>query len=238
MTNDQYSADQIQVLEGLSAVRKRPGMYIGTTDVGGLHHLIWEILDNSIDEAMAGNCDLILVDVNKDGSVSVVDNGRGIPIDKHKTTGLSALETVLTVLHAGGKFGEGGGYKVSGGLHGVGISVVNALSINLRAEVRRDGKVHVQEYSCGKSKGELEIVGDTDVTGTTITFKPDPEIFESTEFDFDTIANRVRQQAYLTKGVTIRVMDHRSGQKVMFYFEGGIRSYVSHLNRDRKKLVV
>jgi DNA gyrase subunit B len=236
MTPDQYSADQIQVLEGLQAVRKRPGMYIGTTDVAGLHHLIWEILDNSIDEAMAGICDNIVVEIHKDGSLSVADNGRGIPVDKHKSTGRSALETVLTVLHAGGKFGEGGGYKVSGGLHGVGVSVVNALSVNLKAEVRRDGKVYTQEYSRGDAQGDLQTVGESTETGTTITFKPDDEIFESTEFDFATIANRVRQQAYLTKGVTIRVVDHRDGQKIMFYFEGGIKSYVQHLNRDKEKI--
>ena len=234
--NQQYSADQIQVLEGLSAVRKRPGMYIGTTDVAGLHHLIWEILDNSIDEAMAGYCSNILVEIHADGSLSVKDDGRGIPVDKHKKTGKSALETVLTVLHAGGKFG-GGGYKVSGGLHGVGVSVVNALSTHLKAEVRRDGKLYVQEYKDGgKPAGELEVVGEAEDTGTTITFVPDPTIFDTVEFNFDTIANRVRQQAYLTKGVTIRIHDHREDRKVMFYFEGGIKSYVQHLNRDREKL--
>ncbi len=233
--SDQYSAEQIQVLEGLQAVRKRPGMYIGTTDVAGLHHLIWEVLDNSIDEAMAGFCKNIVVDINKDGSLSVSDDGRGIPVDKHKTTGLSALETVLTVLHAGGKFGDGG-YKVSGGLHGVGVSVVNALSTHLKAEVRRDGKIYTQEYSRGKSKGGLKEVGKSSETGTTITFMPDEKIFESVEFNFETIVSRVRQQAYLTKGVTIRVVDHRDGAKAMFYFEGGIKSYVQHLNRDKEKL--
>jgi DNA gyrase subunit B len=236
MNNTQYSADQIQVLEGLSAVRKRPGMYIGTTDVAGLHHLIWEILDNSIDEAMAGHCTHINVTVHKDGKLSVQDNGRGIPVDKHKKTGKSALETVLTVLHAGGKFG-GGGYKVSGGLHGVGVSVVNALSTHLIAEVQRDGKLYKQEYKDGgKPAGELEVVGESDSTGTTISFYPDPSIFETIEFNFETIANRARQQAYLTKGVTIRIKDERDGRKVMFYFEGGIKSYVQHLNRDREKL--
>lgn len=235
MAEQQYSADQIQVLEGLSAVRKRPGMYIGTTDVAGLHHLIWEILDNAIDEAMAGHCTHIDVDVNQDGSLSVQDNGRGIPVDKHKKTGKSALETVLTVLHAGGKFG-GGGYKVSGGLHGVGVSVVNALSTQLTAQVKRDGKIYEQSYKRGDAQGELKVVGETKETGTKISFFPDPEIFESVDFVFETIANRCRQQAYLTKGVTIRVKDHRDGRKVMFYFEGGIRSYVQHLNRDREKL--
>ncbi len=236
MTQTQeYSADQIQVLEGLSAVRKRPGMYIGTTDVKGLHHLIWEIVDNSIDEAMAGYCDTILVEINKDGSCSVTDNGRGIPVDKVKATGKSALETVLTVLHAGGKFG-GGGYKVSGGLHGVGVSVVNALSTHLRAEVRREGKLFVQEYKIGVPQGDIKAVSEASDTGTKITFMPDVDIFESVDFDFDTIVNRIRQQAYLTKGVTIRVSDHRFGRNAMFYFEGGIKSYVQHLNRDRDKL--
>lgn len=240
MTDNQYSAEQIQVLEGLEAVRKRPGMYIGTTDVAGLHHLIWEILDNAIDEAMAGYCTEIMVDINEDGSLSVDDNGRGIPVDKQKQTGKSALETVLTILHAGGKFGDGG-YKVSGGLHGVGVSVVNALSTNLKAEVRRDGKVYTQEYSLGKPKSELKeaelkLAEKFSETGTKITFTPDKDIFESVDFDFDTISNRVRQQAYLTKGVTIRVLDHRDGRKVMFHFEGGIKSYVQHLNRDKEKL--
>ena len=234
--SDQYSAEQIQVLEGLEAVRKRPGMYIGTTDVAGLHHLIWEILDNAIDEAMAGHCSNITVDINKDGSLSVTDDGRGIPVDKHKTTGLSALETVLTVLHAGGKFGEGGGYKVSGGLHGVGVSVVNALAVNLKAEIHRDGKIYTQEYSRGKPKEGLKETGKSDKTGTIISFVPDDKIFESTEFDFEMIVGRARQQAYLTKGVTVRIVDHRDGAKAMFYFEGGIRSYVQHLNRDRERL--
>ncbi len=235
MSNNSYSADQIQVLEGLSAVRKRPGMYIGTTDVAGLHHLVWEIVDNSIDEAMAGHCKNIVVDINADGSLSVDDDGRGIPVDTVKATGKSALETVLTVLHAGGKFG-GGGYKVSGGLHGVGVSVVNALSVNLRAEVKRDGKLYVQEYKQGHPQGEIKAEGKAEGTGTRIVFIPDPEIFESTEFNFETVANRMRQQAYLTKGVTIRVQDHRDGQRAMFYFEGGIKSYVQHLNRDKERI--
>lgn len=231
-----YSADQIQVLEGLSAVRKRPGMYIGTTDVAGLHHLIWEIVDNSIDEAMAGYCKNIWLDIHKDGSLSVRDDGRGIPVDKHKKTGKSALETVLTVLHAGGKFG-GGGYKVSGGLHGVGVSVVNALSTHLKAEVHRDGKVYVQEYKDGGNPvGDIKEAGKADDTGTIITFTPDPTIFETVEFNFDTILNRLRQQSYLTKGVTLRIHDERDGRKAMFYFEGGIKSYVQHLNRDRDAL--
>lgn len=228
MADQQYSAEQIQVLEGLAAVRRRPGMYIGTTDVAGLHHLVWEILDNAIDESMAGFCKNIDLEIHADGSVSVTDDGRGIPVDKHKTTGKSALETVLTVLHAGGKFG-GGGYKVSGGLHGVGVSVVNALSTHLVAEVKRDGKLYRQEYSRGDAVDEVKVVGTSNGTGTTITFVPDPEIFPDRNFNFETVVNRARQQAYLTKGVTVRVQDHRDGRKVMFYFEGGIKSYVQHL---------
>ena len=235
MAEQKYSADQIQVLEGLAAVRKRPGMYIGTTDIAGLHHMVWEILDNAIDEAMAGYCKHIEVDIYADGSLRVTDDGRGIPVDKHKGTGKSALETVLTVLHAGGKFG-GGGYKVSGGLHGVGSSVVNALSSHLKAEISRDNKVYVQEYEKGDPVSELKTMGTSTHTGTAITFTPDPEIFPERVFTFETIVNRARQQAYLTKGVTIRIQDHRDGQKTMFYFEGGIKSYVQHLNRDREKI--
>ena len=230
-----YSADQIQVLEGLSAVRKRPGMYIGSTDVRGLHHLVWEIVDNSIDEAMAGFCTEVTVCINKDGSLSVEDNGRGIPVDKHKKTGKSALETVMTVLHAGGKFG-GGGYKVSGGLHGVGVSVVNALSEKVVAEVYRDGKLHTQEYHRGDAGGELKIVDGVEKRGTKITFFPDAEIFDTVEFDFQTIINRMRQQAYLTKGVSISVVDERDDKKYRFYFEGGVKSYVQHLNKNKEKI--
>lgn len=234
-----YSAENIQVLEGLSAVRKRPGMYIGTTDIAGLHHLIWEIVDNSIDEAMAGFCKNIDVTILKDGSVSVEDDGRGIPVDKMSKTGKSALETVLTVLHAGGKFGEGGGYKVSGGLHGVGVSVVNALSSILVATVYRDGKAYEQTYKMGIPQGDVKVVGTSEKTGTKITFTPDPTIFvESTVFDFQTVLNRLRQQAYLTKGVMIRIMDERedSEQKYEFYFEGGIKSYVQHLNKGKETI--
>ncbi len=229
-----YSADQIQVLEGLSAVRKRPGMYIGTTDISGLHHLIWEIVDNAIDEAMAGFCNKVEVVIQEDGGVSVVDNGRGIPVDKHKKTGKSALETVMTVLHAGGKFGDGG-YKVSGGLHGVGVSVVNALSVRTIAEVYRDGKIYMQEYKRGDAGDALKVIGDTDLRGTKITFYPDSEIFEVIEFDFQTIINRLRQQAYLTKGVEISIVDERLDMhgKYKFYFEGGIKSYVQHLNKNK-----
>jgi DNA gyrase subunit B len=231
-----YGADQIQVLEGLSAVRKRPGMYIGTTDVAGLHHLIWEVVDNAIDEAMAGHCDNVYVTLNEDGSVTVDDNGRGIPVDTHKKTKKSALETVLTTLHAGGKFGEGGGYRVSGGLHGVGVSVVNALSEKTIVQVHRDEKVYEQSYSKGLALGELKEIGKTDRTGTIITFFPDSGIFETTDFDTQTIINRMRQQAYLTKGVTISVIDMRDGKKHRFYFEGGIKSYVRHLNQNKETI--
>jgi len=227
-----YGADQIQVLEGLSAVRKRPGMYIGSTDVKGLHHLIWEIVDNSIDEAMAGHCDNIDVIVQEDGGLAVEDNGRGIPVDTHKKTGKSALETVLTVLHAGGKFGDGG-YKVSGGLHGVGVSVVNALSETVIAEVHRDGKLYRQEYRRGDVVGPVEEMGETSKRGTRITFYPDGEIFDTLIFDLQTILNRVRQQAYLTKGVNISVLDQRTKQRYGFYFEGGVQSYVRHLNHGK-----
>ena len=233
----EYSADQIQVLEGLSAVRRRPGMYIGSTDVTGLHHLVWEIVDNAIDESMAGFCNNIEVIILKDGGLSVEDNGRGIPVDRHKKTGKSALETVLTVLHAGGKFGEGGGYKVSGGLHGVGVSVVNALSLKTIAEVYRDGKVYMQEYKRGDAGGELAVTGKTDKRGTKITFYPDKEIFDTLIFDFGTILNRLRQQAYLTKGVKISLLDEREeDKKYMFYFEGGIKSYVQHLNKGKEEI--
>ena len=245
-----YSADQIQVLEGLDPVRKRPGMYIGTTDVRGLHHLIWEIVDNSIDEAMAGHADNILISVNEDGSITVADNGRGIPVDKHKTTGLSALETVLTTLHAGGKFGgDDSGYKVSGGLHGVGVSVVNALSTKLVAEVRRDGKVYSQEYKKGvATTKDIQVIGETKSTGTAISFWPDKSVFETIEFDSQTIVTRLRQQAYLTKGITISLEDKRvnlyEGKlpqghtfKYRFSFEGGVRSYVDHLNSNKEAII-
>jgi len=247
-TKQNYSADQIQVLEGLDPVRKRPGMYIGTTDIRGLHHLVWEIVDNSIDEAMAGHCDRIMISINEDGSVTVSDNGRGIPVDKHKTTGVSALETVLTVLHAGGKFGgDASGYKVSGGLHGVGVSVVNALSTKIVAEVRRNGKVHRHEYKIGKPQGDIKVVGETKSTGTSITFWPDASIFETIDFDAQTIITRLRQQAYLTKGITLlfedKRLDKHEGEvatgatyKYSFYFEGGVRSYVDHLNLNKESV--
>ena len=232
--DQKYDASKIQVLEGLEAVKKRPGMYIGGTGLEGLHHLIWEVVDNAIDEAMAGACTKIDVVIHKDNSVTVSDNGRGIPVERHKQTGKSALETVLTVLHAGGKFG-GGGYKVSGGLHGVGVSVVNALSTNLRAEIHRDGKSYVQEYkNGGKPVGKVKLVGKAKDTGTTITFSPDPNVFEDINFSYNTVLDRLRQQAYLTKGVHIKLSDERSGQKYSYYFEGGIKSYVEHLNHNKE----
>ncbi|MFH1218601.1 MAG: DNA topoisomerase (ATP-hydrolyzing) subunit B [Candidatus Peregrinibacteria bacterium] len=230
-----YGADQITVLEGLSAVRRRPGMYIGTTDIAGLHHLIWEVVDNAIDEAMAGYCTKIDVTIQKDGGLSVYDNGRGIPVDRHKKTGKSALETVMTVLHAGGKFGDGG-YKVSGGLHGVGVSVVNALSETTIAEVYRDNKIYTQTYHRGDAGNKLTVAGKTDLRGTKIIFYPDKKIFEVIEFDFPTVLNRVRQQAYLTKGVEISIVDERTDKKYKFYFEGGIKSYVTHLNKNKEAI--
>ncbi|OQA04711.1 MAG: DNA gyrase subunit B [bacterium ADurb.Bin400] len=274
---DSYDASKITVLEGLAPVRKRPGMYIGGTGLDGLHHLVWEIVDNSIDEAMAGYCDKITITLHKDGTVSVEDNGRGIPVDVHKATGKSALETVLTTLHAGGKFGDGG-YKVSGGLHGVGVSVVNALSTWVKAEVKKNGKLYVQEYERGVAKYDVKVVGKAEGTGTTISFQADPEIFKSIEFSFETILNHCRQQAYLTKGVMVTVRDlrdknvnlssdtvnetievsdddtenpevhtgrgHLGGEateiasrlgprEYSFCFEGGIASYVRHLNKNR-----
>ena len=230
-----YGADAITVLEGLDPVRKRPGMYIGSTSSTGLHHLIWEVVDNCIDEAMAGFAEQITVTLTKDGLVSVTDDGRGIPVEKMKATGISALETVLTKLHAGGKFG-GGGYKVSGGLHGVGVSVVNALSSYLRAEVRRDGQLWVQEYKAGKPQGLVKAVSKAEGTGTTISFKPDPTIFTETEFSWGKILDRLRQQTYLTKGVTININDERPDhrpKRYRFHFEGGIKSYVKSLHRDK-----
>lgn len=232
----QYDASSIQVLEGLQAVRKRPGMYIGGTGVEGLHHLIWEVVDNCIDEAMAGFATEIEVNIHKDNSVTVRDNGRGIPVERHKQTGKSALETVLTVLHAGGKFG-GGGYKVSGGLHGVGVSVVNALSVWVKAEIHRDGKAYVQEYKDGgKPVAALKVAGTAKDTGTIISFLPDPTVFEVVEYDYRKILDRLRQQAYLTKGVHIKLCDERTDHSYGFYFEGGIKSYVEHLNHNKNVL--
>lgn len=229
-----YDASNIQVLEGLEAVRKRPGMYIGGTGIEGLHHLIWEVVDNSIDEAMAGFATEVSVTIHPDNSVTVADNGRGIPVGKQKQTGKSALETVLTVLHAGGKFG-GEGYKISGGLHGVGVSVVNALSSYVKAEIHLDGKIHIQEYkNGGKPVGPVKVQGTTNRTGTIITFVPDPEIFEVTEFSAKTVLDRLRQQAYLTKGVHLKFCDERTNSSFGYYFEGGIRSYVEHMNHNKE----
>ncbi|MBQ3352635.1 type IIA DNA topoisomerase subunit B [Candidatus Saccharibacteria bacterium] len=231
-----YDSSQIQVLEGLEPVRKRPGMYIGSTGYDGLHHLIKEIADNSIDEAIAGYATKIVITILNDGGVRVDDNGRGIPVDLHPKTHLSTLETVLTVLHAGGKFGDGG-YKVSSGLHGVGSSVVNALSTHMVAEVYRDGKINHIEFDLGKTEKPLEVIGKTDKQGTSITFYPDPTIFkETTTFDYKWVASYARHQAYLTKGILISVNDERTGEKESFYFEGGIKSYVKRLNNGKEVL--
>ncbi|OGD61519.1 DNA gyrase subunit B [Candidatus Berkelbacteria bacterium RIFCSPLOWO2_01_FULL_50_28] len=243
----EYSAKQITVLEGLEPVRKRPGMYIGGTGIEGLHHLIWEVFDNAIDEAMAGHADRVLIDLNADGTVSVEDNGRGIPVDMHATTKVSALETVLTKLHAGGKFG-GEGYKVSGGLHGVGVSVVNALSEELKAEVFKDGNIYTQEFDRGKPRYAAKVTGTTDKKGTRITFKPDSQIFPTIIFSRKTIFDHIRQQAYLTKGIFIAIKDERAEAEMAaedkqypasynFHFEGGIAAYCSHLVRHKKTLV-
>ena len=230
-----YNAASIQVLEGLEAVRKRPGMYIGSTDETGLHHLVWEVVDNSIDEAMASQATKIFITIKADGTVIVVDDGRGVPVGKH-STGKDALEVVHTVLHAGGKFG-GGGYKVSGGLHGVGVSVVNALSEWMRVESARDGGVWAQEYARGKPLGPVKKIGPQgDRRGTTTAFRADPEMFETTQYSFETISQRIRQSAYLTKGVWISLVDQRSDRERSFYFEGGIQSFVRHLNRNKEVL--
>ncbi|SDC48668.1 DNA gyrase subunit B [Terribacillus halophilus] len=233
-----YDADQIQVLEGLEAVRKRPGMYIGSTSERGLHHLVWEIVDNSIDEALAGYCDHIKVIIEEDNSITVEDNGRGIPVGTHEKTGRPAVEVIMTVLHAGGKFG-GGGYKVSGGLHGVGASVVNALSTNLDVTVHRDGKIHEQSFERGVPQGDLKVTGESDRTGTITHFKPDPEIFtETTAYNKETLLVRIRELAFLNKGLAISLEDKRDeeSETITFHYEGGIRSYVEHLNRSKEVL--
>ncbi|AHX74698.1 DNA topoisomerase (ATP-hydrolyzing) subunit B [Streptococcus agalactiae] len=232
----EYDASQIQVLEGLEAVRMRPGMYIGSTSKEGLHHLVWEIVDNSIDEALAGFAGHIKVYIEPDNSITVVDDGRGIPVDIQEKTGRPAVETVFTVLHAGGKFG-GGGYKVSGGLHGVGSSVVNALSTQLDVKVYKNGKVHYQEYQRGVVVNDLEIIGDTDLSGTTVHFTPDPEIFtETTVFDFDKLAKRIQELAFLNRGLRISISDKREGQEVEkeYHYEGGIGSYVEFINENKE----
>ena len=233
--NNHYSADQIQVLEGLEPVRKRPGMYIGSTGERGLHQLIYEVVDNSIDEAMAGYCDTIKLTINEDNSVVVVDNGRGIPIETNKKTGKSTLETVLTVLHAGGKF-DNDAYKVSGGLHGVGVSCVNALSEYLVAEVNWNGKKYRQRFERGIAKTEVELIGNTNKTGTSITFAPDPTIFDTTVFNYTTIKHRMRELAFLNKGIKIILEDKRQKIKNEFHYEGGIREFVQFLNSKKEPL--
>ncbi|PLR67684.1 MULTISPECIES: DNA topoisomerase (ATP-hydrolyzing) subunit B [Bacillaceae] len=230
-----YDENQIQVLEGLEAVRKRPGMYIGSTAAKGLHHLVWEIVDNSIDEALAGYCDEINIIIEEDNSITVKDNGRGIPVGIHEKMGRPAVEVIMTVLHAGGKFG-GGGYKVSGGLHGVGASVVNALSTVLEVTVYREGKIHYQKFERGVPAGDLEVIGETELTGTTTHFCPDNEIFtETIEYDYDTLANRLRELAFLNRNIKLTIEDKRENKRKNEYlYEGGIKSYVEHLNRTRE----
>ena len=241
-TSSDYSADSIQVLEGLEAVRKRPAMYIGDISEKGLHHLVYEVVDNSIDEALAGYCTLVDVVINEDNSIVVTDNGRGIPVDIHEKEGKSALEVVLTVLHAGGKFDKGT-YKVSGGLHGVGVSCVNALSTYLKAEVRRNGHVYMQEFSCGKPLHDVQVVGDADSTGTTITFKPDGSIFTVTEYKYDILATRLRELAFLNAGITLRLTDKRvkkddgSYKSEIFHSDEGLKEFVRYIDRSKEKLI-
>ncbi|HUY53244.1 MAG TPA: DNA topoisomerase (ATP-hydrolyzing) subunit B [Candidatus Dormibacteraeota bacterium] len=230
-----YSADQIQILEGLEPVRKRPGMYIGGTGPEGLHHLVWELVDNGIDEALAGFATEIEVILREDGRVTVIDNGRGIPTGVHAKTHKSGVETALTILHAGGKFG-GGGYKVSGGLHGVGVSVVNALSSKLVARIYQNGNIYEQEYAKGAPQTKLEIIGKSDRNGTEITFFPDDTIFETTDFDYDLILDRLRHQAYLTKAIRTIITDEKTGKSYSFYFEGGIQSYVRYLDQSKEAI--
>lgn len=232
-----YSASSIQALEGLEAVRRRPGMYIGSTDVKGLHHLVWEVVDNSIDEHLAGHCSHILVSILADNSIKVEDNGRGIPVDMHPKLKKSALEVVLTVLHAGGKFDKDS-YKVSGGLHGVGVSCVNALSAYVRVEVRREGKVYMQEYQRGKPLADVSVIGDSSARGTTVIFKPDHEIFETLVYHFDTLAQRLRELSFLNSGLTIYLKDEREGQmrEEKFYSEGGLKEFVRHIDQGRNQL--
>lgn len=241
-TSTEYSADSIQVLEGLEAVRKRPSMYIGDTSEKGLHHLVYEVVDNSIDEALAGYCTYIDVVINEENSITVTDDGRGIPVDIHEKEGKSALEVVLTVLHAGGKFDKGT-YKVSGGLHGVGVSCVNALSTYLKAEVRRNGKVHMQEFSCGKPLHDVQVIDNTDKTGTTISFKPDGSIFTVTEYKYDILATRLRELAFLNAGITLRLTDKRvlkedgSFKSEVFHSDEGLKEFVRYIDRSKEKLI-
>lgn len=241
-TSTEYSADSIQVLEGLEAVRKRPSMYIGDTSEKGLHHLVYEVVDNSIDEALAGYCTYIDVVINEDNSITVTDDGRGIPVDIHEKEGKSALEVVLTVLHAGGKFDKGT-YKVSGGLHGVGVSCVNALSTYLKAEVRRNGKVHMQEFSCGKPLHDVQVIDNTDKTGTTISFKPNGSIFTVTEYKYDILATRLRELAFLNAGITLRLTDKRvlkedgSFKSEVFHSDEGLKEFVRYIDRSKEKLI-
>lgn len=230
-----YTAQDIQVLEGLEPVRKRPGMYIGSTGPRGLHHLVYEVVDNSIDEALAGICDTIRVTIFNDNSIEVTDNGSGIPVEKHPQTGKSTVETVLTVLHAGGKFNNGA-YKVSGGLHGVGVSAVNALSEWLVVKVKRNNKEYMQKFERGYTKEELKVIGDSNTTGTSIKFKPDGEIFEITEFNFDTLKNRFREMAFLNKGIKIILKDERKDLVEEFYYEGGIKSFVEYINKNKTSI--
>ena len=236
-TSEQYGAAQIQVLEGLEAVRKRPGMYIGSTGPKGLHHLVYEIVDNSIDEALAGYCKTIHITIQSDNSIMVEDDGRGMPVDKHPKMGIPAVEVIHTVLHAGGKFG-GGGYKVSGGLHGVGASVVNALSTHMEVEIKRNGKIYKQCYEKGKTVSKLEVIGESRKTGSKTTFWPDPEIFETTVFDFDVLEHRLREMAFLNKGIKIIFKDEREGKKrsETYHYEGGIKEFVSFINKNKDPL--
>ena len=238
-SNAEYGADQIQILEGLEAVRKRPGMYIGSTSSRGLHHLVYDIVDNAVDEALAGYCDTIQVTINKDNSVTVIDNGRGIPVGINHKAGIPAVEVVFTILHAGGKFG-GGGYKVSGGLHGVGASVVNALSTHLEVTIYHEGKIYRQRYERGKVVYKLKVIGECDPkkTGTTVTFLPDSEIFEETVFDFNVLKQRLREMAFLTKNIKIVLRDDRPEEPIekMFHYEGGIKEFVTYLNKGKTPL--
>ena len=235
MNDQNYGAEQIQVLEGLEAVRKRPGMYIGSTSARGLHHLVYEVVDNSIDEALAGFCKNIEVTINADNSITVEDDGRGMPVDNHPKLNIPAVEVIHTVLHAGGKFG-GGGYKVSGGLHGVGASVVNALSTNMEVEIKRDGKVYKQTYSKGKTTSPLTVIGDSISTGSKTSFWPDAEIFDETVFDYATLEHRLREMAFLNKGIKITLEDKREGiaKKEVFYYEGGLKEFVAHQNKNKE----